>query len=65
MMERLIEDYFEVEMGEKEEERLSHTHSVKQSRRERGGQEPVRESATSVREKAKVFHSCTETDCFI
>lgn len=44
MMERLIGDYFEEERGGgKEEERLSHTHRVKQRRRDRGvGEYPVR-----------------------
>ena len=55
VMERLMRTTLREESGGggEEEERLSHT----RRRRERGGR--------SVREKAKVFHSCTETDCLI
>lgn len=40
VMERLIGDYFEEERGKKkkEEERLSHTHRVKQRRRDGVGE---------------------------
>lgn len=57
VMERLIGNYFEEERGKKEEERLSHTHRVKQRRRDRGmgGVSSKKLCYRSIRTKEKVF----------
>lgn len=55
VMGRLIEGYFEVGEGKKEEERLSHTHWMKQKRRERVGSNQWERGVRASERKKKFF----------